>query len=316
MRTLTLDEPVELPAPVVTVGQCDGVHVGHRSVVDAVLREAKDRAGTSVVVTFEPHPQTVIAPEHPPQILTTLQEKEMRVDLLGVDVLAVVEFTDALRSLSPEAFVREYLVRRLGMAAAVVGYDHGFGRDRSGGLETVERLGREHGFAVHSMPPIIVEGEPVSSTRIRRALLDGDLRQAERMLGSGYPVSGRVVEGDGRGRELGFPTANLAIDDPGKLLPPDGVYAGWAHRAKAERLAAVVNLGCRPTFNGRHRSMEAHLLEFSGDLYGESLVVELVDRIREERRFESPTALISQIQSDCQTASDVLSNEDRTLLRR
>ena len=124
------------------------------------------------------------------------------------------------------------------------------------------------------------------------------------------------MKGDGRGRELGFPTANLAADDPGKLLPPDGVYAGWAHLAKSDPLAAVVNLGCRPTFNGRHRSMEAHLLDFAGDLYGESLVIELVDRIREERRFESPTALMAQIRSDCQTASDVLSNEDRTLLRR
>jgi riboflavin kinase/FMN adenylyltransferase len=285
-------------------------------VVGAVLREAEARSGTSVVVTFDPHPQTVIAPERPPQILTTLQEKAMRVEALGVDVLAVVPFTTELRSLSPEAFVREYLVGRLGMAAAVVGYDHGFGRDRSGGLETVERLGREYGFAVHSMPPIIVEDEPVSSTRIRRALLDGDLGRATRLLGSGYPIAGRVVEGDGRGRELGFPTANLEVEESGKLLPPDGVYAGWVRRSEASSTAAVVNLGCRPTFNGRHRSIEAHLLDFSGELYGEALVVELVERIRDERKFESPAALMDQIQSDCQTASDVLSDEEKTLVRR
>ncbi len=316
MRTVTLDMSLELPTPVVTVGQCDGVHLGHASVLEAVRTEAEARTGTGVVVTFDPHPRTVIDPAQPPAVLTSLEEKVRRIEPLGIDLLAVVAFTPALRDLSPEAFVREYLVRRLRARVVVLGYDHGFGKDRSGGLDTMQALGEACGFEVRSIPPVLVDGDPVSSTRIRRFVAEGDLEGAGRLLGSGYPVVGRVVRGDGRGRQLGFPTANLLTDDPGKLLPPDGVYAAWVYPAPGERYGGVLNLGYRPTFNGRTRTLEAHILDFEGDLYNQTLGLELVQRIRGEQRFENPAALVAQIHRDRETARDALSQVDVTLLRR
>ena len=316
MRIITLETPLDLPAPVVTVGQCDGVHLGHVAVLEAVCAEAASRKGTGVVVTFDPHPRTVIDPTQAPGILTSLEEKVRRVAPLGIDLLVVVAFTQALRKLSPEAFVEDYLVRRLRAQVVVVGYDHGFGKGRRGGLETMQALGRDFGFGVRSVAPVLIDGKPVSSTRIRRLVVEGNLEAACRLLGGGYPVAGRVAHGDGRGRTLGVPTANLAIEEPGKLMPPDGVYAAWAYLPSGDRCDAVLNLGYRPTFNGRSRALEAHILDFEGDLYGQRLTLELVHRIRGEQRFETPAALIAQIKNDLEAARDVLSHVDTTLLRR
>jgi len=314
MRTLTLDARMDLPNVVVTVGTFDGVHLGHRAVLDTVKLQARSRAGTAVVVTFDPHPRAVIHPDRAPGVLTCLPEKAWRIAPAGIDILAVVRFTESVRALSPNAFVEKYLVHLLGAQAVVVGYDHGFGRNRSGGLDEVQALGKVYGFDVLSVDPMRSGGQPVSSTRIRQAVEAGNLAEAIPLLGGGYPISGRVVRGDGRGRDLGFPTANLHLQETGKLLPPNGVYAAWAHLSKAYK--AVLNLGVCPTFTGKSRTLEAHIPGFSGNLYGEVVTLELMHRIREERRFQTSDALVAQIRRDKETAECVLSQTDVTLLRR
>ncbi len=314
MRTASLDSPINLPGPVVTVGTFDGVHLGHRAVLEAVQENARTRGGTSVVVTFDPHPRAVIDPSHSPDILTTMREKEWRIGESGIDQLLVVKFTPSLMTLRPEAFVREYLVRRLQASVIVLGHDHGFGKDRGGNSETMKTLGRSLNFDVISMPPVLIGGAPVSSTRLRRQIAEGDLEEAGRLLGSGYFIEGCIVRGEGRGRQMGYPTANLALEDESKLLPPDGVYAAWVHLPDPH--AAVVNLGFRPTFNGKFRCLEAHILDFEEDLYGERVGIEVTQCIRGERKFENSTALVEQIRNDRQVARALLCEMDETPVRR
>lgn len=307
MQTRTLEQTLELEDPVVTVGTFDGVHVGHRSVLEAVVAMARERSGSAVAVTFDPHPRAVIHPQDPPVVLTSMDEKRRRLQDAGIDVLAVIPFTRRVQKLSPEAFVSTYLVNYLGARVVVLGYDHGFGRGRSGDPETMRALGRRFGFDVTVVPPTMAGSVPVSSSRIRDLIREGRVDETRGMLGGGYPVSGRVAPGDGRGRELGYPTANIVPDDALKLMPPDGVYAAKA--SVPEPYGAVVNLGVRPTFNGRSRLLEAHLLDFSGDLYGRRISLELVERLRGERRFPNPEALITQIHKDGQRARGILGQD-------
>lgn len=307
MQTRTLNQTLAIDNAVVTVGTFDGVHRGHRAVIEAVVATARERSGAAVAVTFDPHPRAVIHPAAPPGVLTSLDEKRRRLADAGIDVLAVIPFTRKVQILSPEAFVSTYLANYLGARVVVLGYDHGFGKDRSGDPETMRALGGRFGFEVTVVPPVIVGDRPVSSSRIRDLVGRGKIDKAGEMLGDGYPVSGRVTPGDGRGRQLGFPTANIVPDEPGKLLPPDGVYAAMA--CVPERYAAVANLGVRPTFNGKNRRLEAHLLDFDGDLYGRRITLELVGRLRGELRFGNPEALISQIHADGQRARDILAKQ-------
>ena len=305
MHTVTLEAPVALAHPVVTVGTFDGLHVGHVSVIKTAIRTARAREGTSVVVTFDPHPRQFIDGADAPGVLMSLAEKQHHLSALGVDVLAVVAFDDAIRHLSAEVFVKRFLVDKLSARAVIIGYDHGFGRDRQGDVETMQCLGKRFGFSVLSPPAVQIAEKPVSSTRIRNALLDGDLHAVMQLMGHPYPLWGRVVAGEKRGRALGFPTANLRVDTPGKLLPPPGVYAGVAHLDRSH--IAVVNYGNRPTFGGHEARCEVHLLDFSRDLYGTVLPLELHHRIRGEREFGSKEALIDQINADIRTAERLLS---------
>ena len=314
MRTITLDESADFAHPVVTVGTFDGVHIGHAAVVASTLDIARQHRGTSVVVTFDPHPRQVIDQANAPGILTSLEEKQARLQALGVDVLAVIRFDDAVRQLAPETFVSEFLVDKLKAKSVIVGYDHSFGKDRQGGLETMQRLGTLFGFSVESPSASLIDGQPVSSTRIRKALLQADMDTVTELMGQPYPLWGRVVEGEKRGRALGFPTANLVFETSGKLLPPPGVYTGVVKLEKP--YLAVVNYGKRPTFRGQDASCEVHLLDFSRDLYDQVLPLEICHRIRGERAFESKEALIEQIHVDIQSAEQMFSQGNTTLLRR
>ena len=305
MRTITLEAPVALAHPVVTVGTFDGIHIGHVSVIGAMTDMARACKGTSVVVTFDPHPRQFIDGDDAPGVLTSLEEKQHFLASLGVDILAVVGFDDALRQLSPEAFVKCFLIDKLSTRSVIVGYDHGFGKGRQGGFETMKRLGKQFGFSVFSPPAVCIAEKPVSSTRIRNALLEGDMDAVVQLMGHPYPLWGRVIEGEKRGRALGFPTANLQFETPGKLLPSPGVYAGVARLARPYK--AVVNYGKRPTFGGHSAHCEVHLLNFSQNLYGKILPLEIWHRIRGEREFGSKEALIEQIKADIQTAEDRLS---------
>ena len=289
---------------VVTVGSFDGVHRGHQAVLAEIARRARAGGRDSVVVTFEPHPLEVVNPSAAPRLLTTLDEKRALLAAAGASRVAVLEFTPALSQQSAEEFVTA-LRTQYGMQELVLGYDHGFGRGRSGDVAVVRALGAAQGFAVDVVDAVRDDGTPISSTLIRTAVAHGHLAQAAAWLGRPYAVTGRVERGAGRGRQIGVPTANVALPDARKLLPPDGVYAVWvriegAGKGKERRVGGVMNQGSRPTFGVTERGLEVHLLDFTGELVGETLTIEWVRRLRDVRTFPSREALVAQIATDLQ----------------
>jgi riboflavin kinase/FMN adenylyltransferase len=295
------------PQPAVSAGNFDGVHRGHQALVAVALRDAREAGGTSVVLTFDPHPSQVLSPDRAPASLTTLEQKAEVLAGLGVEKLAVLPFTHELARQGPEDFARLVLRGALGACVVVVGTNFRFGRERSGDLGRLRELGGTLGFRVHGLEPVAHEGAPISSSRIREALARGAVAAAREMLGRHLFIDGRVVRGDERGRQLGFPTANL--ETANECLPGAGVYACWARlleEAEAAARPAVVNLGRRPTFGGGETRVEAHLLAFSGDLYGRRLRLEFVERLREERGFAGPQELVQQIRQDAERAGRLL----------
>jgi riboflavin kinase/FMN adenylyltransferase len=298
-------EPRGWPFPVVTVGNFDGVHRGHQALVGAAVEGAKASGGVSVVLTFDPHPSRVLSPDRAPEALVTVDQKEELLAGLGVDRLALLPFTVDLSSRNPPDFAAAVLQRALGARRVVVGTNFRFGRGRAGDVALLRRLGEGLGFDVVAVDPVFHEGAPISSTRIREALARGAVEAARDLLGRPFFVDGEVVRGDGRGRTIGIPTANLALRN--ETLPRPGVYAATCRRLPAAgRRAAVVNLGRRPTFGGGETTLEAHLLDFAGDLYGAVLRVEFRNRLRDEKRFEGPEALVGQIREDVEAARRAL----------
>ena len=293
-----------LPRTVLTLGNFDGVHRGHQAIIQTAVRHAAERGGRPTVLTFEPHPIAVLMPDRAPPIIQSLHDRLETLRGLGVDAVVLQRFTRAFAAMEPEAFVRDFLLRHIELLHVVVGYNVNFGRDRAGTSETLRTLGARLGFGVDVVGPVVADGEEASSTRLREALRQGDMARAQRLLGRLYAFRGRVVTGDRRGRTLGFPTANLHLK-PGLLIPPDGVYAITADVDGASR-PGVLNIGVRPTFGGRRRTIEAHLLDFDGDLYRRWLVVRVVERLRGEVTFAGPEALRAQIGDDVARARRVL----------
>lgn len=282
---------------IVTVGTFDGVHRGHWEVLQEICRRARATGGRSILVTFHPHPLRVVRPEHAPPLLTTLAEKREVLAESGLEYVVFVPFTRTLQRYRARRFVEEILLGRLGMNELVIGYDHGFGKNREGSVETLRQIGREMGFGVDVVEAFHAEGEPVSSSRIRRLLGAGDAAAAARLLGRPYWLQGVVVRGERRGRELGFPTANIEVGDPEKMLPREGVYAAYG-TVRGQRVPGLLHLGPRPTFPGFAPTIELHLLDWSGDIYGDHVRVEVVDRIRDIAPFPSVEALIEAIRGD------------------
>ena len=282
---------------VVTVGTFDGVHRGHWEVLREINRRAHATGGRSILVTFHPHPLRIVRPEHAPPLLTTIAEKRAILAESGLEYVVFVPFTRVLQNYPARRFVEEILLGRIGMDELVIGYDHGFGRDREGSVDTLREIGREIGFAVDVVEAVQVGPEPVSSSRIRRLVGEGDVAAAAPLLGRPYSVEGRVVRGERKGRELGFPTANLSVGDAEKMMPKEGIYAayGWV---RGQRLPGLVHLGPRPTFAGFAPSLELYLLDWSGDLYGERVRVEFIERIREVRPFLTADALVDAMRED------------------
>jgi riboflavin kinase/FMN adenylyltransferase len=300
----------------VTIGAYDGVHRGHVAVIETVQRLASERGLETAVVTFDRHPAAVVRPESAPLLLTDLEQKLELLEETGVDHTLVVHF-DERRSHEPaEDFVNEVLVGCLNVKAVIVGEDFHFGYQRKGNVDLLEEMGRSEGFDVLSLELLGVDGRPaseadrVSSTAIRRALAEGDLERANTMLGRPYEVRGIVAEGDRRGRELGFPTANVSIPAD-ILLPADGIYAGWYERADGTVHGTAMNLGRRPTFyEMAHASLlEAYLLDFDDDLYDEAAKVRFTHRLRPELKFDEIDALVRQIRDDVDETRRVLGLE-------
>jgi riboflavin kinase/FMN adenylyltransferase len=289
-----------------TVGTFDGMHRGHQAVLAEIVRRARAAGRASVLVTFEPHPLSVVAPERAPCLLTSMTEKRLLWPLFGLDYVHVLAFTEAFRRLSPEDFVRAILIERLRVGELVIGYDHGFGKDRKGDVETLRRLGAEGDFTVDVVGAVEVGETAVSSTKIRRAVAAGEFDTAAAALGRPYSALGEVVPGARRGQRLGFPTANIRLDDPAKCLPPEGVYAVRVE-VEGARFDAMANLGSRPTFGERTSRLEVHLLDWSGgSLYGAHPCVEFVARLRGVRHFEGPRELVGQLERDRRDARSAL----------
>ncbi len=293
-----------LPEPsAITVGSYDGLHRGHRQIIARMMDVAAARHLRSVMVTFEPHPRLVLKGDvvGPLGLLTTLDEKIELLADTGVDMLVVIRFTPEFSLRSSDDFIRTMLVGLLGAKSIIVGYDHAFGRDRSGSRETLERLGRELDVVVEVVDAVSIDNEHFSSTQIRRLLVSGRIEEANYALGSAYMITGTVVDGEKRGRQIGFPTVNLKLSDPHKLLPRSGVYC--AHTAiEGVHCKALMNIGVRPTVSSSGIiSLEAHLLGYSGDLYGALLRFTLHRFLREEEQFTTLDALKTQLEKDKKT---------------
>ena len=283
--------------PAVAIGVFDGVHRGHRHVIEELRALADRDGGDAVVLTFDVHPRAILEGGAPTPILS-LAHRILLLERLGIDAVVVLPFDATVRDMSYERFVEDVLVARLGVRTLLFGYDTNFGRGGLGTLATVAPLAARLGFEVREAPPVAVRGRPISATRIREAIERGDLAESSALLGRPYALLGVVVRGDGRGRTLGFPTAN--VDPGGAILPPPGVYQ-VVMDAKGARYAAVANIGVRPTFPGARPVrplVEVHVPGVSLELYGETIEVELVRKIRDEVRFESTDALVAQIRRD------------------
>ena len=289
---------------VVTIGVFDGVHRGHQAIIGHTVKRARDLGLQSVVVTFDPHPAEVVRPGSHPAVLTEPVRKAELIEQLGVDALCVVPFTPAFSQLSAEAFVHDVLVDALHAAVVVEGDNFRFGHKAAGDLAMLTRLGRTFGFTVEEAPLVAEEELVFSSTYIRSCVDAGDVSAAAAALGRPHRLAGVVVRGDQRGREIGFPTANL-LSGRYVAIPADGVYAAWLVR-RGDRLPAAVSVGSNPTFSGRERRVEAYVLDFDGDLYGERVGLDFVARLRPTLAFDSVDALVEQMRADVTDARRAL----------
>jgi riboflavin kinase/FMN adenylyltransferase len=288
---------------ILTLGNFDGLHLGHQELVKMIIRRAREAGALSMVVTFRPHPLKILAPEKCPPLISIYEEKIKLFERLGIDVLVKIPFTLEFSAMSPEDFVRDVLCGTLGAKEIFVGYNYRFGRGREGDTQKLRSLGKKYGFAVREIEQIEIDGEVISSTKIRTLLRDGEVEHAAKLLGRTYAITGIVVRGDGRGKGLGFPTANIAPKH--SIIPADGVYA--VRLFVRERVYnGIANIGMRPTFNKKVLAIEVHVFDFNEDIYGEDISLYFIKKIRDEKKFKSPEALASQIRSDIEVAKEVL----------
>ena len=305
-------DPLEWSVPphvatAVAIGVFDGVHRGHRRVIEQVVSLAERGGLAPTALTFDPHPVEVLDPQRTPKLLSTIGQRIDALSAAGAEIVGVLPFR-LIRAMDPEIFAKEVLGSRLSARLVAVGADFRFGRDRSGDLHTLRSCGTEQGYDVMAVDLVADQGTgPISSTRIRTTLADGAVADAAHLLGHPYRLPGIVVEGDRRGRTIGFPTANLAVDER-LAVPADGVYAARVG-VGAEVHPAVVNIGIRPTFDGLQHTIEAHLLDFEGDLYGREIEIRFVERLRGEQKFDSIDALVAQITTDVARARTILEEQ-------
>ncbi|MBI5014777.1 MAG: bifunctional riboflavin kinase/FAD synthetase [Deltaproteobacteria bacterium] len=306
----SLLSPGQVTRSVITIGNFDGVHLGHRALLARVRERARSLGAASIVYTFHPHPLKVLNPSFCPPQLTCFEDRAALIGAEGIDVLVWARFDREYAAQEPEIFARETLTERLGAAEVWVGPDFAFGRARRGSLEVLRRLGSALGFDLCILEPFTLDGEVVSSTRIRQAVAEADFSTARRLLGRSYSLRGPVVHGAARGQSLGFPTANVLPRE--ECLPMPGVYAAWAV-TDGTRHAAAVNVGANPTFGATELTVEAYLLDYAGDLYGAELEIVFVAAVRGEIAFRSPDDLIHQIHRDVDAIRAVLAAQEAHL---
>ncbi len=301
----------KIPGSVLTIGNFDGVHVGHQQLINQVKNRARIMGLVSIVVTFDPHPMRVLVSKKTPPFITLTPQKLELIQELGVDYVLCMPFTKEIAGMEPEDFIREFLVDKLKVRELIVGYDYVFGKNRRGNFALLEKLGREHGFSVDQFLPVMVDGAVVSSTRIRDLVESGRVWEVRPLLGRFYRVEGRVTYGRRRGgAQLGFPTANILLQD--ELFPKTGVYAVWAE-IEGQVYPGVANIGYNPTFGNDHLSVEVHIFDFSQDIYDRSVRVHFVQRLRSEKKFSGLEELQAQIQKDCNLAREILSTPEAKL---
>ena len=291
-----------LRRPIVTIGAFDGIHKAHQFILRRIIRRAKSLGGTSVLLTFDPHPSKVLHPERPFSALTCIEHRLHLLSRLGLDTCVVLKFTRRFSLLSADTFIQKVLVRKLGVRELWIGFDYVFGKNREGNSRLLREYGKRYGFKVLKIPEMKFLGRRTSSTQIRKLIAEGELRKASLFLGRPYSLYGKVVRGSGRGHRLGYPTANLKPYH--EAIPPKGVYAVKVFLSSGEKgYLGILNIGNRPTFH-EHKAVtiEVHLLDFQGDLYGRKIEVSFLKRLRPERRFVDEKALVSQIRRDEEAA--------------
>ncbi len=291
------------PYPVTAIGNFDGVHLGHRAILKAAIDRARAAGGTAFALTFDPLPAKLLVPERAPQLILTPEDKLELLRLSGIDGVIVLNFTLELSMLTPRDFIRDYLLGKIGAREVVVGHSVSFGHNRAGNAAVMVELGREFGFDTTVVGPVKVGGIEVSSTKVREMIREADLRSAAKLLGRYHFIHGAVIHGRERGRTIGFPTAN--IESETECIPPDGVYATRVVLDDGA-YGSITNIGMRPTFSEKARSIEAHIFSFDRDIYGQRVKLDLIERIRPERKFDSAEALKNQIALDLSKAHEIL----------
>jgi riboflavin kinase / FMN adenylyltransferase len=297
----SLDFSEKFKDPVLTIGNYDGVHLGHRTIIEIVKQKAREISGTSMLMTFHPHPLHILRPEKEPLMITPLPEKKKLIAATGIDVLIVVPFTEEFSQTSPEVFVRDILVGKLGIRDLVVGYDFKFGRGGRGDLDGMKKYALACGFSLDVVDAVNMDGEKVGSNKIRKVIQGGDVDKASHFLGRPYMLSGRVVGGQGRGRTFGFPTVNLETSS--NLIPANGVYISELEFDEG-RFVSVTNVGYSPTFGQQDRTIETFILDYSGDLYDRSVRLFFHKKIRDEIRFNDVEELRKRIEIDVECARE------------
>ncbi len=304
MRVIRGTDNIErLNSPVLALGNFDGVHLGHQAILKKAVERAVAIGGLSVAFTFDPHPVKVLAPEKYLPLITPTEKKIKLIEEMGISAAICAEFNLEFSNLHPRSFVKEILVGKVGVKEVVVGFNYSFGKGRGGGIDFLKEMGDEYGFKLHVVEPVRIGGTVVSSSKVREAIWNGDVRLASMLLGRPYDMEGRVVAGMKRGKRLGFPTAN--IETKGELFPKSGVYAAVIVM-KGRKYKAVANVGKHPTFPEDPFSVEAHIFDFDSDIYGEEVGLLFMDRIRDDTAFPTQEALSEQIEHDALKAREIL----------
>lgn len=305
---LDIDQVIKQEGAIATIGTFDGLHLGHRKLIKRLTGESRERGAANFVITFEPHPRSVISKNYDLRLLTTLSEKIGLFENLGVENLLIIKFTEEFSKLSAETFIEKYLIEKIGIGKLIIGHDHRLGKGRGGDEKTLTELGAKRGFEVEKISEVLLEGEIISSTKLRNCLVEGDVNKAAKMLGRNYSFSGKVVKGAKRGRVLGFPTANVQLENPHKLIPKNGIYAVKAKIGNRIH-NGVMSLGLRPTFNDLKEPLaEIYIFDFDEDIYHNIVTVEIISRLRDEEKFPSVDELIKQMKLDVKTAKEILIN--------